>query len=168
LSSPWGWHFLRSSTLLSKDPVLFDRDRSPFATGMSVYHDSDSETPQQPPRIVVHIQPNPLAIPVLATLDTAAPWCILKPQIGALIAADLDSAPGSVRLSTRLGTIEGRLYRGSLKLLAQEGESLDLEVTFFLSPHWQGGNFLGYEGALERARFAVDPRANLFYFGATG
>jgi hypothetical protein len=81
---------------------------------------------------------------------------------------DLDEIPGLVRLSTRVGTYEGHLYRGSLTLLAQEGESLDLDVTFFLSPHWQGGNFLGYEGALERARFAVDPRANLFYFGATG
>ena len=101
----------------------------------------------------------------MAVLDTAAPWCILTPQVGALIADDLDAVPGTFRLSTRLGLIEGKLYRGSLLLFADEGESLDLEVTFFLSPHWTGGNFLGYECALERARFAVDPRANLFYFG---
>ena len=66
---------------------------------------------------------------------------------------------------TRLGLIEGRLCKGWLTLLAEEGESLDLEATFFLSPQWQGGNFLGYEGALERIRFAIDPRENLFYFG---
>jgi hypothetical protein len=26
-------------------------------------------------------------------------------------------------------------------------------------------NFLGYEGLLQRIRFAVDPEVNLFYFG---
>jgi hypothetical protein len=78
---------------------------------------------------------------------------------------ELEEIPGLVKLSTRLGLYDGRLYRGSLTLLAQEGESLDLEVTFFLSAQWRGSNFLGYEGAMERARFAVDPRANRFYFG---
>jgi len=152
-----------------KGPVLYAGNRSPFATGMSVYHDSDVESPQrQSPRVVVRVQPKPLSVPILAVLDTAAPWCILKPLIGDMIMEDLAEIPGLVRLSSRLGTCEGRLFRGSLTLLAQEGESLDLDVTFFLSPHWRGGNFLGYEGALERARFAVDPRANLFYFGATG
>jgi hypothetical protein len=149
-------------------PALFaGSDRNPFATGMSVYLDSEVERPQrQPPRVVVRVQPKPLTIPILAVLDTAAPWCILKPLIGDLIMDELAEIPGLVKLSTRLGTYDGRLYRGSLTLLAEEGESLDLEVTFFLSPQWQGGNFLGYEGALERARFAVNPRENLFYFGA--
>jgi hypothetical protein len=135
---------------------------------MSVYYDSDVETLQrQNPRVLVRVQPKPLAVPILAILDTAAPWCILKPNIADLMMDELEEIPGRASLSTRLGTYEGRLYRGSLTLLAQEGESLNLDVTFFLSPHWRGGNFLGYEGAMERARFAVDPRANLFYFGET-
>ena len=116
----------------------------------------------------MQVQPKPLLIPVLCVLDTAAPWCILKPHIGNLIANELEEVPGSVRLSTRLGVFEGKLYRGWLTLLAEEGESLDMEATFFLSPEWRGSNFLGYQGALERIRFAVDPRANLFYFGDTG
>ncbi|HEX3527501.1 MAG TPA: hypothetical protein VH988_10560 [Thermoanaerobaculia bacterium] len=135
---------------------------------MASYRDSDVDAPHQPPRVVVRIQPKPLATPILAIVDTAAPWCILKPQIGNLIADDLDELPGRVRLSTRMGLIEGRLFKGWLTLLAQEGESLDLEATFFLSAQWQGSNFLGYEGALERVRFAVDPRENQFYFGETG
>lgn len=149
-------------------PVLFARDRSPFATGVASYRDADTERPRQPPRVVVRVQPRPLSNPVLAVLDTAAPWCILRPQIGELIADDLEAMPGSVKLGTRLGVFEGRLYRGWLTLLAQEGESLDLEATFFLSPHWQGSNFIGYEGVLDRIRFAIDPGANLFYFGESG
>jgi hypothetical protein len=134
---------------------------------MAPYRDAERAGPRQPPRIVVQIQPKPLTNHILAVLDTAAPWCILTPQIGDLIADELEEIPEAVRLSTRLGTFDGRLYRGSLTLLAEEGESLDLEVTFFIFPLWQGGNFLGYEGALERTRFAVDPQSNLFYFGAT-
>ena len=52
-----------------------------------------------------------------------------------------------------------------VRLVADEGEDLDIEATMFLSPDWPGGNFIGYEGLLERIRFAVDPETNLFYFG---
>ncbi len=59
----------------------------------------------------------------------------------------------------------GALYRVPVKLLADEGEPLQMEATVFLSPDWQGPNFIGYEGLLQRIRFAVDPQANQFYFG---
>jgi hypothetical protein len=68
-------------------------------------------------------------------------------------------------MSTRLGTFSGALYSGQVVFEALKGRSLDLEITAFLSPDWQGGNFLGYEGFLQRIRFAVDPESNLFYFG---
>lgn len=50
-------------------------------------------------------------------------------------------------------------------LRADEGESLRVEATIFLSPDWIGPNFIGYGGLLQRIRFAVDPESNLFYFG---
>lgn len=68
-------------------------------------------------------------------------------------------------MSTRLGTFRGDLYRGPLFFEAREGEPLDVEATVFLSPHWRGPNFIGYQGLLQRIRFAVDPEVNLFYFG---
>jgi len=42
------------------------------------------------------------------------------------------------------------------------------EVGDLLRPQladWPGPNFIGYEGLLQRIRFAVDPETNLFYFG---
>lgn len=122
---------------MNKGPVLFDRARNPFATGVARYFDADTMN-RQPPRVVVQVQPRPLTNHILAILDTAAPWCILRPQIGDLIADELEAIPGRVKLSSRLGVFEGRLYRGSLTLLAQQGESLDLEVTFFISPSLTG------------------------------
>lgn len=35
----------------------------------------------------------------------------------------------------------------------------------WVSPEWRRGNFLGYEGFLNRIRFAIDPSDNSFYFG---
>ena len=68
-------------------------------------------------------------------------------------------------MSTRLGVIHGALYRVAVTIEAEEGESLDVEATVFLSPDWRGPNFIGYQGLLQRIRFAVDPETNLFYFG---
>lgn len=68
-------------------------------------------------------------------------------------------------LSTRLGQFHGSLFRGLITVLASSGESLDVEATAFLTPEWPGPNFLGYQGFLQRIRFAVDPENNLFYFG---
>lgn len=72
---------------------------------------------------------------------------------------------GQVSLSTRLGVVRGALYRGVVTIPADEGDSLDVEATVFVSPDWQGPSFVGYQGLLQRIRFAVDPEMNLFYFG---
>jgi hypothetical protein len=50
-------------------------------------------------------------------------------------------------------------------LLADTGEPLDVPATVFVTPDWPGPNFLGYQGLLQRIRFAVDPESNRFYFG---
>ena len=70
-----------------------------------------------------------------------------------------------VALSTRLGIFHGSLYRVPLRIDADEGETLDVEATVFLSPDWDGPNFVGYQGLLQRTRLVIDPETNLFYFG---
>ena len=77
----------------------------------------------------------------------------------------LEPLPGRVRLSSRVGSFEGALFRGLITLPADRGEPLDVEATIFLSPEWTRPNFLGYQGLLQRIHFAVDPEHNLFYFG---
>jgi hypothetical protein len=52
-----------------------------------------------------------------------------------------------------------------LTIVADEGESCEVEATLFVSRDWAYGNFVGYSGLLERIRFAVDPGTNDFYFG---
>jgi hypothetical protein len=66
------------------------------------------------------------------------------------------------RLSTRFGSIGGQLKRTHITILADDGDSIELEATVFVPTEWTGGNFLGYGGLLERVRFAVDPQENFF------
>ena len=98
-------------------------------------------------------------------VDTAAPWCVFEPSVGSVLREIFVPVEERVVLSTRLGRFSGALYRGPITLSADEGEALEVEATVFLSPDWHGPNFIGYEGLLQRIRFAVDPEDNLFYFG---
>jgi hypothetical protein len=116
-------------------------------------------------RIFIPLELEPISRRVVALVDTAAPWCIFEPALGFLLRPHISPVQDRVLLSTRLGTLTGALYRVPVKLPADEGEPLQMEATVFLSPDWQGPNFIGYEGLLQRIRFAVDPEANQFYFG---
>lgn len=69
-------------------------------------------------------------------------------------------------LHTRFGTKHGHLVRIPFTFVAEEGESLETEGTFFITPDWpESLNFLGYSGLLDSLRFALDPQVNHFYFG---
>lgn len=99
-------------------------------------------------------------------VDTGAPWCIFEPAISMKLRSHLDVINENARLRTRLGLYQGILGRGRLQIAADEGEDLDVTAVMFLCPDWPGGNFLGYEGVLDRVRFAVDPHRNRFYFSS--
>lgn len=98
-------------------------------------------------------------------VDTAAPWCIFDSGVGEVLREHSEPVSGKLSLSTRLGLFIGNLYRVPLAFSSMVGGPFEVEATIFVSPDWPGGNFLGYEGLLQRIRFAVDPEANLFYFG---
>ena len=155
-----------SSISLSESSILSGWVRRPFVTGVSRYADRKENLPALGPRIYLEVKPGWFKGTVFAMVDTAAPWCIFEPTVGDFIRESFDQVSETVRLSTRLGTFLGNLYRGPLFVPALEGEPLDVEATVFVSSDWPPGrNFLGYEGLLQRIRFAVDPEANLFYFG---
>jgi hypothetical protein len=144
--------------------MLVRQDGTTFTTARARYLDRAPASPEQTQKIIVKITGEPLGGVIFAELDTGAAWSVLDAEV----AAELSLLGGSgtpVRISTRHGAFDGRLERTTLELLADEGESLTIEATVWVSPAWQWGNFLGYAGLLERIRFAVDPSDNSFYFG---
>ncbi len=71
-------------------------------------------------------------------------------------------------LSTRLGPLNGKLFRIVVTLIAQEGSSVELEATAFVvsDQRWnEQPLFLGLLNCLDRLRFAVDPINEVFHFG---
>jgi hypothetical protein len=114
-------------------------------------------------------------IPVI--VDTAAPWCILDPQLAEEIGIDYRAEYElEVPLNIRGNAYYGWLCTIPITLDAEDGYGMGIEVeakVFIprLNPgedKWPYPDFLGLDGFLSRIRFAVDPEAILFYFAALG
>lgn len=140
---------------------MFRLGDQPFAQGRGRFSDHLPSRSERTAKVFVRIQFAGLP-PQLAQLDTGAAYSILDAETADVLGFE---PLEDLALSTRLGTISGQLGRFPLRLIADEGESLTVESTFFVSPDWDAGVFLGYSGLLEHLRFAIDPRENLFYFG---
>jgi len=134
-------------------------------SGISTYLDRYPEIQETQPRIHVKFRPEGARLPQFALLDTGSHYCILNRELVSLVSSRLTESIGQFKVRTAYGLLQGDLYTHRITLLADAGESLDFESTLFIAPDWAGPNFLGYVGALDRVRFAVDPRVNRFYFG---
>lgn len=135
---------------------------APFCTAALGYLDRDPTGRTEEPYIYIQVGAELLNIWWFAIVDTAAPWCVVEPGIAEVLGL---STREEKALSTRLGVVRGELHRVPLLLHADEGKPLLIDATVFASHQWAGPNVLGYQGFLERLRFAVDPAARRFYFG---
>ena len=143
--------------------MLHYSDGSEFTTGLSSYLDADPGQRSETSRIHVKVEFD--GVPVLALLDTGASWSVLNAEL----AQDLglfEQDGEDTTISSRAGKIDGKLVRTATTLVADEGESIEVDSTVFVSREWPAGNFIGYSGLLERIRFAIDPSSNSFVFGA--
>ena len=133
--------------------------------GKARFLDADPAITSETARIYLRVVAPPNDFSFVAQFDTGAAWTVFDPQLTEALNADpLDG--DAVTLSTRLGQFTGRLARATLRLLADEGDSVDVEATIFVCPEWPAGrNFVAYTGTLERVRFAVDPAQNEIYYG---
>ena len=144
--------------------MLARADGTPFTTARAQYLDHDPGSSESTQKIILKITADPLGGVVFAQLDTGAAWSILDAEVAEALSL-LGGSGAPARISTRYGPVEGRLERTSLEILADQGDSLVINATVWVSPDWRSGNFLGYGGLLERIRFAVDPSENAVYFG---
>ena len=106
-----------------------------------------------------------------AVLDTGGIYCILHPAAADDIQFDTSQSLGPYKINIRGFPYKGSLYRSTLRINAEQGDSLEQDVTVFVpeatAEEWgELPTFLGLTGCLERLRFAVDPSQDKFYFGA--
>ena len=141
-------------------------DDEEFASGVSTYLEEDPslESSQRSIHVSIALQGDVL-IEVLARLDPAAPWVVLNSELNRQIGLHAD-ATRIVAMQTALGLKRGSLERFPVTLLAEQGDPLEIDATLFVCDDWEGSNFLGYNGFVDRIRFAVDPKTEKFYFGS--
>jgi len=145
--------------------VLRRPDGSAFAPSRARYLDAlPSRTTRRDAKVYVRIAVGEPSLTTTAMLDTGSTYSVLDADFAEELGAFQDDAP-AVDLATRHGLLRGNLVRRRVWLLAEEGESLEVDATFWVSPAWRYGHFLGYAGFLQRIRFAIDPEVNEFHFG---
>lgn len=107
---------------------------------------------------------------IQALLDTGAEWSLVGGEIAQALEKEADDEAKEMVMSTRLGSVHGRLHRLDVTLVADEGEDLCVSSSVLLAPSWDGPPVLGYHGFLERIRFGLDPghinhEEQRFFFG---
>lgn len=142
----------------------------PFALGVTGYDYRPATSYETTPRLVLEVEIE--GILAEAVVDTGGVYLVCHPAIARRLSlTPAEALSGVQALLFRGVTVHGRLYRLSLTLLADAGEDVTIQTTAFVpepeeAEHW--GDLpclLGLYGCLERARFAVDPRTEQFYFG---
>lgn len=142
---------------------MLQLDGAAFCTGRSVFLDDSSASIEASAKLFVRFRLSGLE--ALGQVDTGAAWSVITPDMADVLRL-FDGDGPAAQISTRHGIVSGKLERVTVTFLASSGESLDIEATVFVSREWPAGTFIGWNGLLERVRFAVDPRENYFYFGA--
>lgn len=144
-------------------------DGTPFATGSAALLHHPATEVEVVPRLFVNIHID--GIPTEAVIDTGGVYLICDPRIAEAAGMDQSTSLGWEQVVIRGQRHRGTLQRVLLTLPASAGDSLPVDVTAFvpeLDPdeEWNLPTFLGWFCCLERLRFAVDPAAEVFYFGA--
>jgi hypothetical protein len=122
-------------------------------TGKSLYF-ADLEEEPSPLLVAAACFIEDLPQRTYALLDTASQWCILPPPLAAKIGFDPTSSEETISVSTRFGTLLGRLER----------VTVTIQATCFVSADWPGPMVIGWKGCLERIRFGFDTSTETFYF----
>jgi hypothetical protein len=119
----------------------------------------------------IHIPIEVSGIRAEAVLDTGAPYCVMAPWLAAAAGIGAKGGLEDVTMRVRNGKITGQLHRVQLRLLADEGEDVEVDAVTVI-PDVRGAHdmgdlpcFIGMRGCLEAIRFALDPGNDLFFFG---
>jgi hypothetical protein len=109
-----------------------------------------------------------LGLETQALLDTGAEWSV----VGGDMADALSLTGGApMTMSTRFGKISGELHKIRFELLAEKGDSLEVQATAFVAAGFPRDLVIGFRGFLESLRFALSPAVasgerNWFLFGS--
>jgi hypothetical protein len=146
---------------------LRDVQEREFATGEARFTSHPAHAVDRLARIHLHIHMG--GVDAQAVLDTGGAYLVLSPEMAEEVG--LGSPIHSDRISIRGFAFTGSIHRIPVTIPADAGEPLTFEATAFvpeLGPEetWPLPSYLGWQGCLDRIRFAIDPNDERVYFGA--
>jgi predicted aspartyl protease len=136
-----------------------------FATGECQCRSGTARSGDPLTRLIIPIRLG--EINTEAVLDTGGAYLILHPELAAELGWDPSRGLGNIRMSVRGSSIEGVLHRYEVTIPAMVGTPLTFEATVFVPSYWDLPAYMGWHGCLERVRVAVDPVAEILFFGPT-
>jgi hypothetical protein len=133
----------------------------PFATGQLPCSSQPALPGERLTRLFLQVEIAGVTSP--AVVDTGAAYLIVDPTIAGRVGLQHAAALDRDELVIRGFRCRGSLHRVPVTLVASDGESLTFEATAFLPEtetqgDWTLPSFLGWQGCLERIRFAVARR----------
>jgi len=136
--------------------VLLFNNGDFFATGAIPYAYRPATEAETTNRILIRAEIQ--GVITTFVVDTGAPYVILAPGIARGAGVARSSALETRTMLIRGMRLEGFLVRLNIRLVATEGEDLDVDATVFVpevEEYWGDfPSFIGLTGFLERMRFA--------------
>ncbi|HKP76960.1 MAG TPA: hypothetical protein VJT67_15625 [Longimicrobiaceae bacterium] len=148
---------------------LLTASGEPFATGESPSTAQYARPEDSLTRLFLEVEF--AGVPGSAVVDTGGAYLILDPEVAGRMGINAAGMLHRERLVIRGFSCAGTVHRVPVTLPATAGESLTFEATAFVpdlgeGEVWPLPSYLGWQGCLERIRFAVDPVEAVVYFGA--
>lgn len=145
-------------------------DGTPFAIGVVGYDSRPATERETVSRIFLQVKVE--GEMTEAAVDTGGVYFICNPSIANRLGLDVTDALEEKIVNIRGSSVVGNLHRVNITFFADEGQSVEVEVTAFIPSDTREERwaelpcFLGWQGCLEWLRFAVDPIKEQFYFGS--
>ncbi len=147
-------------------------DGEAFTTSAASYMYRPATPNETTPRVVLDVAVE--GIHTEAMVDTGGVYLLCHSLLASRLNLDgADALSGPSVILFRGVSVQGRLYRLGITLLADEGGDVPFQATAFVpeyqeAEHWGAlPSILGFYGCLERIRMAIDPVTETFYFGPT-
>ena len=141
----------------------------PFATGEAPWEARYALDGDKLTRLFIQVEIE--GMPASAVVDTGGAYLILNPEVADRLRLGHQTLVHRDRLVIRGVSCTGTIHRVPVTLPATAGEPLTFEATAFVpelehGETWPLPSYLGWQGCLDRIRFAVDPADEVVYFGA--
>ena len=111
----------------------------PFTTGWATYRDFDPANRTRKQGFYVQVAfPGNTGGSLYAFIDTGTPYCVFNTAVVENLGLSFDEGEKIV-LRTAYGPFEGTVQRVTICLIAEEGESLNIDASVFVAADWHLG-----------------------------